>query len=63
MQDPQDPQDNVDPIEQERAERSSKFLKFAERGHLMRWFGERSNGELAALKRAFEKSRSTKSKA
>lgn len=53
----------ADPVEQERAERSSRFLKFAERGHLMRWFGERSNGELAALKLAFEKSRSTKSKA
>jgi hypothetical protein len=40
----------------EKAARSARFLKFAERGHLMRWFGERTNNELKALQEAFKKS-------
>lgn len=33
---------------------SKRHLEFAERSHLMRWFGELSTRELKSLKNAFE---------
>ena len=32
----------------------SAHEKFAERSHMMRWFGERSDGELKAMRKGFE---------
>jgi hypothetical protein len=42
---------------------ADRHLEFAERSHLMRWFGERNTRELKALKKAFEASQNAKPKA
>jgi hypothetical protein len=37
-------------------------VEFAERSHLLRWFHERELHELKALRKAFEQSKTTKTK-